>query len=570
MNHFLPFSNLSLRVKLVLSYLAVALGAIFFLAFAISIATSLYFEAQQRDNLRRLADEYQTNLIDRTYLENGGVLDGPGLNRAMVSVPDPAFVYVIAPNDTPLLCAGPLFLNGSNCQSDTVQSALKQALQENKTIEGDFNIAVQKSKHGPNQNQGPDQDQEGSASPPMMVNTAYVALPVVEDGKTIGAMFLAQPQPPDRTPYPFLSEVDRTIFLSGIVISLAVVLISFLLAKRFTRPIEVLTDAAEQMKRGKYTERVPAPQAQDELGLLAQTFNEMADTIEADVNELRRQEQFRRDLIANIAHDLVTPLTAIQGFSEAMADDIISGQEARVETAQRIGREVQRLRRLVADMRNMTSLESGRTQLDLAPLDMYSLVDETLVVIEAECERAGISLKNTIDPSTPLVMADSDRIAQVLLNLLDNARRHTPQEGSIQVGAAVDKGMLNIWIRDTGVGIDAKDLPYIFERFYRADRSRAAATGGSGLGLAIVKAIINAHHGIIWAQSAPGQGTIITFRLPLAQVQSKQEPPTQKLPPLGPQGDRPSNPDLENTGKSRRIGATRLTKLAQRDSMVGT
>jgi signal transduction histidine kinase len=382
-------------------------------------------------------------------------------------------------------------------------------------------------------------------------------------------MFLAAPTPPDRTPYPFLGEVNLTIFLSGILISVIVAIICYLLAKRFTHPIEVLTDAAEQMKRGRYTERVPAPAAQDELGLLALTFNEMADTIEADVNELRRQEQFRRDLIANIAHDLVTPLTAIQGFSEALADDIISGQDARVETAQRIGREVQRLRRLVADMRNMTSLESGRTQLDLAPLDMHTLVDETLTVEAAESEKAGIELQNTIDPRTPLVMADSDRIAQVLLNLLDNARRHTPRGGSIKVGAAVDKGMLNIWVRDSGVGIDAKDLPYIFERFYRADRSRAAATGGSGLGLTIVKAIINAHHGTIWAQSAPGQGTIITFRLPLAQVQPKQEPPTQKLPP-GEQGDRPSNPDLENTGKSRRIGATRLTKLAQRDSMVGT
>jgi hypothetical protein len=129
--------------------------------------------------------------------------------------------------------------------------------------------------------------------------------------------------------------------------------------------------------------------------------------------------------------------------------------------------------------------------------------------------------------------------------------------------------MLNIWVRDTGIGIDPKDLPYIFERFYRADRSRATATGGTGLGLAIVKAIINAHHGTIWAQSAPAQGTIITFALPLAQEPPKQEPPTQKLPPVQ-QKDRPSRPELESTGKSRKIGVTRLTKLSQRDTMVGT
>jgi two-component system sensor histidine kinase BaeS len=567
MNDFLPFSNLSLRVKLVLSYLAVALSAIFFLAFAIGFATTQDYRRAQIDHLKQIAENDQAYLIDPAYLINGGKLDEASLTQGMGRGGDPIFLAIVltGPNSSSFFCTHSYFIDdSSNCASSTVQNALKQAIQGGQPVEGDFNIVL----HGPSQ--GANQDQ-GQVTPPkiMTQNTPYVAEPVVVDGKTIGAMFLAQPQPPDKTPYQFLSDVNRTIFLSGIIISLAVVFISFMLAKRFTHPIEVLTAAADQMKRGKYTERVPAPKAQDELGQLAQTFNEMADTIEADVNELRRQEQFRRDLIANIAHDLVTPLTAIQGFSEALADDIISGQDARVETAQRIGREVQRLRRLVADMRNMTSLESGRTQLDLAPLDMHSLVDETLAVVEAECEKAGIELQNTIDPSTPLVMADSDRIAQVLLNLLDNARRHTPHGGSIKVGATVDKGMLNVWVRDTGVGIDPKDLPYIFERFYRADRSRATATGGTGLGLAIVKAIINAHHGTIWAQSAPGQGTIITFTLPLVQQPSKQGPPTQKLPPMQ-QNSRPSNPGLESTGKSRKIGAARLTKLAQRDTMVGT
>jgi signal transduction histidine kinase len=566
MNDILPFSNLSLRVKLVLSYLAVAISAIFFLAFAISFATTQDYKNAQIEHLKQIAEFDQSNFIVPIYLLNNSILNQSSLNGAMGRGGEQTFLTIDTPEGNPVFCPPPNFVDMSNCSSDVVQSALKQALQEKKAIVGDFNIVLHVPGH-----QGLYQNQEQIVVSYRTItqNTPYVAEPIVVDGRIIGAMFLAQPQAPDKTPYQFLSEVNRTIFLSGIVISLAVVVISFVVAKRFTHPIEVLTEAADQMKRGKYTERVPAPQAQDELGLLAQTFNEMADTIEADVNELRRQEQFRRDLIANIAHDLVTPLTAIQGFSEALADDIISDQDARVETAQRIGREVQRLRRLVADMRNMTSLESGRTQLDLAPLDMHTLVDETLTVEAAESEKAGIELQNTIDPRTPLVMADSDRIAQVLLNLLDNARRHTPHGGSIKVGATVNKGMLNIWVRDTGIGIDPKDLPYIFERFYRADRSRATATGGTGLGLAIVKAIINAHHGTIWAQSAPAQGTIITFALPLAQEPPKQEPPTQKLPPVQ-QKDRPSRPELESTGKSRKIGVTRLTKLSQRDTMVGT
>ena len=241
----------------------------------------------------------------------------------------------------------------------------------------------------------------------------------------------------------------------------------------------------------------------------------MADTIEADVTELRRQEQVRRDLIANIAHDLATPLTAIQGLSEALADDLITDTNARQETAQRIGREVQRLRRLVADMQHMSALESGQVPLDLAPLDLYALVNETLTVLAPEFESAGLSVSNEIAPTTPPVLADSDRITQILLNLLDNARRHTPAGGSIRITATPGEKLLTISIDDTGSGIESDDLPYIFERFYRADRSRTGTTGGSGLGLSIVKAIITAHGGTIRAESTPGQGTSIVFSLPL-------------------------------------------------------
>jgi two-component system, OmpR family, sensor histidine kinase BaeS len=142
--------------------------------------------------------------------------------------------------------------------------------------------------------------------------------------------------------------------------------------------------------------------------------------------------------------------------------------------------------------------------------------DETISVIAPECEQRGIDVYNDIQPSTPQVLADGDRITQVLLNLLDNARRHTPEGGTIRVGATLQGNYLRVWISDTGVGIDPTDLPHIFERFYRADRSRTTSTGGSGLGLSIVKAIITAHGGNIWAKSVLGQGTRITFTMPLA------------------------------------------------------
>ncbi len=315
----------------------------------------------------------------------------------------------------------------------------------------------------------------------------------------------------------FLRNVDFAILITSGGIALIAILISLFLARSLTKPLKSLTTAVEHMQGGDYTQRVDPPNSQDEIGHLSYAFNAMASTIETDVTELKRQDELRRDLIANIAHDLATPLTSVQGFSEALADDVITNAQMRQETAQLIGREIQRLRRLVGDMQNMTSLESGRLQLDLAPLDLYALVNETLEVVGFECEQVGITIHNEMSPPLPLVLADGDRVTQVLLNLLDNARRHTPDGGMITIDAKPEDQYLTMSISDTGTGIDPADLPHIFERFYRADRARTTTTGGSGLGLAIVKAIITAHNGTIRAESQPGKGTRIIFTLPISR-----------------------------------------------------
>lgn len=489
MIHFSPFSRLSLRVKLVLSYLGVALGAILILAFAVALAVQNYFTMTQLSVLH-LRAQYQAQRIEYVYQHLGGKLpDSPNPPFIQSLSNDPVIIAIQFSNNDHPFCSTPLSLE-SNCDDPTLRHALQQALRGHEA-NGTFPVVT------------------GNTT----LSSLYDSLPLYYQGQIFGALFLSAPQ---LFPDAFLNQVNQAIWIAGIIVSGIVVLFSLLLARRLTQPLESLTVAAEQMKRGQYTRRVTLPRSQDELGRLALTFNEMADTIEADVNALRRHEQYRRDLIANIGHDLATPLTAIQGFSEALADDIIQDPIERQETAQRIAREVQRLRRLVADMQQMSSLEAGRIHLDLAPLDMQSLVDETLAVVAPECEQAHITLCNEIAPSTPPVQADSDRLIQVLLNLLDNARRHTPENGKITIGAAASEKKLHIWVSDTGMGIEPADLPHIFERFYRADRSRTGATGGSGLGLSIVKAIIQAHGGTIWAESIPGEGTRITFTLPLA------------------------------------------------------
>ncbi len=476
---------LSLRTKLVLSYLAVIVGTVLVLSFAASWAVQNYYINLQHRRLQETANSVEKDLEQYIQITGSHRLTARLFEAG-------TFLAIIGKGDNSPQC-DQAFIGAENCNNPTLIQALKQALQ----------------------GQGTDFGQIRLSAPEGTFSSFYTSRPLQVNGRVVGAMFLAEQKWPINLD--FLQQINQAILLAGFVVACIALCTSILLVRRFTRPLEDLTVAAEQMKQGKYTQRVSLPQDLDELGLLGLTFNEMADTIEADINELRRQDQVRRDLIANIAHDLATPLTAIQGFSEALADNVISDAEQRQETAQRIGREVQRMRRLVADIQQMTSLEAGHTKLDLAPLDLQAQVDETIAVIAPECEQGGIDVHNDIQPGTPLVMADSDRITQVLLNLLDNARRHTSSGGTIRVGATMQGDALRIWVRDTGTGIDPTDLPHIFERFYRADRSRRTSTGGSGLGLSIVKAIITAHGGNIWAESTLGQGTCITFTLPIAK-----------------------------------------------------
>ncbi len=553
----------SLRAKLVLSYLGVALGAMLLLIIVVSVVVQNYFYSAQLDQFRANA-EYIAQQIGQRYQFAGG--DWGNIGTINLGVPE---LYIVVDANNVLLAT-------SQPRSDisVFQQSLQQALQ-GQEVQGNLQVSSETNNS---------------------LAGFYISVPIRYGGQPtgaiIGALVVAEPlqYPAGFSPYEFLAKVDKAILITGSVIAIIVIIFSLWLARRLTKPLRSLTLAAEQMGEGDYAQRVVIPKGKDELGRLASSFNSMAERIESDVTELHGQDQMRRDLIANIAHDLATPLTAIQGFSEALADDVITDPQARQETAQLIGREVQRLRRLVSDMQQMTSLESGRIQLDQEPLDLHALVNEVLEVIRPECEQVGITLRNEIEPTTPAVLADSDRMTQVLLNLLDNARRYTPAGGSIAIGASLnDSDMqtrpqqvevaharyaqvgpqtdervqewhaqvstrnandtsvistkpsgklmsegalshsgykeyskngktkwLTVWVRDTGTGIDPADLPYIFDRFFRSDRSRSGASGGSGLGLAIIKAIITAHGGSIYAESTPGKGTCITFTLPLA------------------------------------------------------
>ena len=345
---------------------------------------------------------------------------------------------------------------------------------------------------------------------------SFVADPIhaggTASGQIVGALTLVELRPKPGTP-PYTSTVLHVLLFTVLGTALVVALLGMLLSRGVTRPLEQLTRAATQMAAGEYSQRVSV-KTKDEVGRLAAAFNEMASALERDVGELHRQEALRRELSANISHDLATPLTAIQGFTEALIDGVIQDESQREETLRLMDKEVTRLRRLVGDLSNLSRVESAGAHLDLAPVQLASLVDETLAVLQPELEAKDVSAHNLLTTEIPMVLADSDKLTQVLLNLLDNALRYTPAGGSITISARLDERQVRVQVQDTGSGIAPAHLKRIFDRFYRADASRNTATGGSGLGLAIVKAIIEAHGGAIGVESAASKGAAIWFTLP--------------------------------------------------------
>lgn len=351
----------------------------------------------------------------------------------------------------------------------------------------------------------------------------YAAVPVREvrggsggaaDGPIIGAVALSTLSRTDRA-LTFAYQVNGALLAGALVAALLAGLLAYFFSRRLTRPVAHLTTAAAAMAAGEYATRVRVA-APEELHRLADAFNEMAAALEADVTALRRQEHLRRELVANVAHELATPLTAIQGFTEALLDGVVHDPEERTESTRLIAREAGRLRRLVGQLRQVALYDVGAETLARGPVALPELVDETLAVLSPEFERREIRLTSALPGDLPPVSADADRLTEILLNLLDNALRHTPAGGVIEVSAARDEQMVRLTIADTGPGIPPAERERIFDRFYRLDASRSAATGGSGLGLAIVRSLVAAHGGTITVDERPGGGARFTVALPVA------------------------------------------------------
>ncbi len=297
------------------------------------------------------------------------------------------------------------------------------------------------------------------------------------------------------------------VFAGGMAMTLG-----FFLATALTDRIHSLEKASRSLAEGQLSARVPV-QGQDEVAALAAAFNQMAAQLEAADQKQREVERLRSDLIAWAGHDLQTPLASIRAVLEALADGVVDDPDSIRRYLQTAQRDVRSLSLLIDDLFQMAQIDAGGLRLDLTPNSLSDLISDTLESFSALAKRQGVTLEGSASADVDPVCMDAPRIGRVLNNLVGNALRHTPAGGRVELRARRAGPRVEVTVADTGEGIRPEDIPHIFERFYRGEKSRSRATGGAGLGLAIARGIVEAHGGQIRLESDP-EGTRFIFFLP--------------------------------------------------------
>lgn len=305
----------------------------------------------------------------------------------------------------------------------------------------------------------------------------------------------------------FRNTFNEALIIAVIAASIVALAVSYVFSRNILAPVQVMKNASQRIAEGHYDERVEIS-GKDELHQLAGSFNKMAE-------QLEQVETMRRRLIGDVAHELRTPLTAIKGSAEGLIDGVLP---ASAETYSQIHAEAERLSRLVDDLQELSRVESRAVQLNIHPTDSTALIQTVTKRLRHQFDEKRVTLTLNLPHDPILVLADEDRIIQVLTNLLGNALQYTPPGGEATVSIERGKTEARISVGDTGYGIAAEHLAHIFDRFYRVDKSRSRAHGGSGIGLTIANHLVEAHGGKIWAESAgENKGSVFVFTLPLAR-----------------------------------------------------
>ena len=310
----------------------------------------------------------------------------------------------------------------------------------------------------------------------------------------------------------FLQSVWPRFLLAGLVAAAIALVAARWLARGMTQPLRDMAAAARRMETGDYSTRVHVT-THDEVGQLAVAFNRMS-------GELANLERTRRDLVANVSHELKTPIAAIRAHLENLLDGV---ERPDPRTLEVMLVQTERLGRLVEQLLDLSRLESGEMPLERREVEVDDVVTRVVSEISVARHAGDVRINREIPGDLPPLNADPERLHQVLFNLVDNAVRFTPPGGEVTIAAQRRDGVVEVRVTDTGVGIAPEHLPRLFERFYRVDPARSREDGGTGIGLAIARSVVEAHGGHITAESQPGRGSMFTFELPIATSVSRRD-----------------------------------------------
>ena len=325
------------------------------------------------------------------------------------------------------------------------------------------------------------------------------------DGETVGTLVMGR-VPFERNPREeeFIQRTNKLLIYSAVGASLVALLLGIFLSRTLTRPIHELTEATHAVADGELGRQVSV-RSKDEMGKLAASFNKMS-------TDLARSTEARKQMTADIAHELRTPLSLILGHAEAVHDGVLPPTQENFEI---IRDEAMRLEQLVDDLRTLSLADAGELSINPQEVSPQKLLSDIQATYQHIANQKNIKIRLDVPPGLPMLNIDPGRMTQVLTNIFDNALHHTPESGQINLTAQNMEGGVLLSIQDSGSGIEGEDVNRIFERFYRTDSARNRDGGGSGLGLAIAKSIVLAHDGQIWAESKPSQGLKIIIRFPI-------------------------------------------------------
>jgi len=322
------------------------------------------------------------------------------------------------------------------------------------------------------------------------------------NGKQVGAIILWGNE--YHHTWPFIFGVLRPVALLSFLPAVLTLVIGMLLMRRVVAPLSEVIAAAQSVAGGDLSTRVQA-RGPDDLRALSDSFNHMADALE-------RNDRERREMLADVAHELRTPLTVIRGRLEGILDGVYSAEEAQIA---QVLEETYLMERLVDDLRLLTLAESRQLHFDFKPVNLGDLAERAVSLFEAETAEHNIALTLTIEPGLAPIQADPQRVEQVIGNLLGNSVRYVPDGGRIEIRVANVAGAVELTISDNGSGISKADLPHIFDRFWRGEKSRTRSAGGAGLGLTIARQMVEAQRGCIYARNKPDGGLLVGFTLPI-------------------------------------------------------